>query len=184
MQVQEKLYTAADLWELSRDGRRRELVKGVIVEMSPTGDVHGVVAAWVGHLILAHVDAHDLGEVAAAETGFRLSTDPDTVRAPDVAVIRKERLEPMTGRYYTIAPDLAVEVVSPGDTASDIHDKVRDFLQAGTRLVWVIYPSSRTVVVHTLARSETLEGDAPLDGGEVLPGFKLPASDVFGKLRP
>jgi hypothetical protein len=69
MQVQEKLYTAADLRELSRDGRRRGLVKGVIVELSPTGDVHGVVAAWVGHLILAHVDAHDLGEVAAAATG-------------------------------------------------------------------------------------------------------------------
>jgi Uma2 family endonuclease len=183
MQVQERLRTADDLWELAHAGRRCELVRGVIVDMAPAGDAHGVVAMWIGHLILAYVDAHDLGEVTAAETGFQLFADPDTVRAPDVGFVAKEHLTPMTGKYYPGAPDLAVEVVSPGDTASDIHDKVRDYLQAGTRLVLVVYPSSQTVAVHTAHGSETLESNAVLTGGEVLPGFEAPVSQVFKKLR-
>jgi Uma2 family endonuclease len=182
MQVQEKL-TAEDLWELSRDGKRRELVRGAIIEKAPMGDIHGAITAWLTYLIVDYVETHATGEVTGAETGFRLSTDPDTVRAPDVAVIRKERLTPMTGKYYPLAPDLAVEVVSPGDTAGDIHEKVRDFLQAGTRLLWVVYPSSRTVVVHTPAGAETLESSDTLDGGEVLPGLSLPVGRVFEKLR-
>jgi Uma2 family endonuclease len=183
MQVKEQLITADELLALSHEGQRRELVRGVLVEMSPTGDVHGVVAMWLGHLLLAYVDEHDLGEVTAAETGFKLTTDPDTVRAPDVGVILKERLVPMTGGYYSYAPDLAVEVVSPGDSASLIHDKVRDYLQAGTQLVWVIYPSSRTIVVHTGQEAETLADDDILSGEPILPGFSLRASDVFKKLR-
>jgi Uma2 family endonuclease len=183
MQVKEELLTADDLLVLSREGQRWELVRGVLVEMTPTGDIHGVVTMWLGHLLLAYVDEHDLGEVTAAETGFRLATDPDTVRAPDVGVILKERLVPLTGGYYPLAPDLAVEVVSPGDSASLIHDKVRDYLQAGTRLVWIVYPSSRTVAVHTAQGAETFSGDDVLSGELVLPGFSLAVSEVFKKLR-
>ncbi len=184
MAVQEKLYTADDLWEMSRDGKRRELVKGVIVEMSPTGDVHSVVAAQLVRLIGNYVDAHDLGEVAGTDGGFLLATNPDIVRAPDVAFISKDRLVPMTGRYYTIAPDLAVEVMSPGDTASEIRDKVIEYFQAGTRLVWVVYPRSQVVDVYAAAdRVTILNIEGVLSGGDVLPGFTLPVRDVFKKLR-
>jgi Uma2 family endonuclease len=183
MQVKEQHLTADDLLALSHEGQRWELVRGALVETAPTGDVHGVVTMWLGHLLLAYVDEHDLGEVTAAETGFRLTTDPDTVRAPDVGLILKEHLVPLTGGYYPLAPDLAVEVVSPGDSASLIHDKVRDYLQAGTRLVWVVYPSSHTVAVHTAQGAETFSGDETLTGKPVLPGFSLAASEVFKKLR-
>src|SRR5258708_11407722 len=125
MAVQEKLYTADDLWDISHqdDEKRYELDEGVLVEMSPSGDTHGELAIWLGHLILVHVDTNDLGVVSAAETGYKLSSNPDIVRAPDVGFIAKVRITPLTGKYYPIAPDLAIEIVSPNDTATQIRRK-------------------------------------------------------------
>ncbi len=186
MAVQEKRYTVDDLWEMSHregDTKRLELVNEVIVAMPPTGGAHGLVTAEFGCLIANYVDAHDLGDVNAAETGFVLSTHPPIVRAPDVSFVAKEHQMPITEGYYRSAPDLAVEVVSPGDSASDIQDRVRDFLRAGTRLVWVAYPRSRTINVHTATGSRILEAEGVLDGGDVLPGFSIPVRDVFKKLR-
>jgi Uma2 family endonuclease len=185
MVVQERLYTADELWEAFGNTKRLELVKGVPVHMSPTGEEHSVVSMWIGHLILNFVEAHDLGEVTAAEGGFVLSTDPDTVRAPDVGFIAKARLTgPTSPRYFSGPPDLAVEVVSPNDTASEIHDKVFDYLRAGTRLVWVVYPHSRTVAVYGPdITARFLDRDGVLDGGDVLPGLTLPVREVFKKLR-
>jgi Uma2 family endonuclease len=186
MAVQEKQYSADDLWAMSHqegDGKRLELVNGVIVEMSPTGDEHGLVTMEFGRLIANYVDSHDLGDVNAAETGYILSTDPAIVRAPDVSFISKERRTPITGGYYPIAPDLAVEVVSPSDSASDVQERVRNFRKAGTRLMWVAYPRLRTIVAHTTSGSRTLEADQVLDGGDVLPGFSVTVRDIFKKLR-
>ncbi len=187
MAVQEKLYTADDLWVMSGqvgDRKRLELVKGVIVEMSPTGDAHGILAMEIGRLIANYVVEHDLGDTTAAETGFVLFTNPDTVRAPDVAFISKARRTPLTGKYYRIAPDLVVEVVSPGDTAREIREKVADYLNAGTQLVWVVYPEVRLIDVyqpdHTI---RTLNNDDVLDGGGVLPGFSVAVKSVFGRLE-
>jgi Uma2 family endonuclease len=186
MTVQERLYTAADLWALSHadEGRRYELDEGALIEMAPTGDRHGVVVAQVTYLIRAYLEIHDLGEVSGAETGYRLSTNPDSVLAPDVGFITTARLQPMTGKYYEVAPDLAVEVVSPNDGARQIRRKADQYLAAGTRLVWVIYPEDRLVDVyqpdhdpHPFKMGDTL------DGGDVLPGFTLSVQAIFARLR-
>jgi Uma2 family endonuclease len=181
--VSERVNTADDLWKLSHEGKRYELDRGVLVEMSPTGDIHGIVALWIGHLIVGFVVAHDLGYVTAAETGFTLSTNPDIIRAPDVAFIAKSRQKPLTGRYYTIAPDSVVEVVSPGDTASQIRRKVNQFLLAGTRLIWVVYPDERLIDIYRPdSDTETVGIKDTLDGGDVLPGLTLSMREVFRPL--
>ena len=185
MAVQERLYTADEFWETFGDTKRLELVKGVPVEMSPTGEERGVLSMWLGYLLLTYVEAHDLGEVTAAECGFVVSRNPDTVRAPDVGFIAKARLaEPISQRYFPGPPDLAVEVVSPNDTASEIHAKVFDYLRAGTRLVWVIYPQSRTIAVYGPdTPTPFLDTNGTLEGGDVLPGLSLPVREIFKKLR-
>jgi Uma2 family endonuclease len=188
MTVQERLYTADDLWVLSHadtdEDKRYELDNGALIEMAPAGDIHGAITVWVGHLIVGYVAAHDLGEVSGAETGYRLSANPDTVRAPDVGFIVKARLQPLTGKYYTVAPDLAVEVVSPSDSARQMRRKANQYLTAGTRLVWVIYPEDREVDVYQPGHDpRTFKTGEALDGGDVLPGFSLPVKDIFARLR-
>ncbi len=186
MVADERLYTVNDLWELSREKNetRLELIEGAIIEMSPAGDRHGLLANWTAYILTGFVETHDLGEVNAAETGFVLSDEPPTVVAPDVSFISKERLLPLTGKFYPIPPDLAVEVVSPNDSAPEVRRKVDLYLQAGTRLVWVIYPEGRLIDVYRpAAPTLTLRGEEVLDGGDVLPGFAVPVSRVFRKLR-
>lgn len=185
MFIEQRLYTADEFWEAFGETKRLELVKGVPTEMSPTGEAHGILSMWLGFLILNHVEKHDLGEVMSAETGFILSTEPNTVRAPDVGFVAKERLTaPTTERYFPGPPDLAVEIVSPNDRADDIHNKVMDFLNAGTHLVWVVYPGSQTVAVyHPDSAGHILSAEDTLDGESVLPGLSLPVREIFKKLR-
>jgi Uma2 family endonuclease len=187
MAVQGKLYTGDDLWEISHQtgGQKRfSLIRGVIIEMSPTGAVHGLVAAWLLHLIMSFVYEHDLGDVTAAETGYVLfAGPPQTILAPDVGFVAKARRLPPTEKYYPTYPDLAVEVVSPGDKPKEVSDKVELYLQYGTQLVWVVYPDPRLVHVHRPGQAtEVLGVDHELDGGMVLPGFKLMVSDVFKRI--
>jgi Uma2 family endonuclease len=183
MATQEKLFTVDDLWELSHDGsaRRRELVKGTLIEMAPAGGLHGIIAMRLGRYLSAYVDEHDLGYVTAAETGYILTENPLTVRAPDVGFIAKSRMpSPIPPRYIPLAPDLVVEVVSPGDTAKEIQDKALDYLRAGTSLIWVVYPESQTANSFSpTGTMQLIEGEGTLDGGEVLPGFRLALHDVF-----
>lgn len=182
MQAEDRLHRADEFWLLPHADRRRELVRGRIVEFPLNDYRHGIVAAWIGSLIAGHVDDHDLGSVATL-AGYILTTDPDTVRGPDISFISHERRQPLSGYYLLAAPDLAVEVISRDDTASAIHDMVRDFLEAGTKAVWVLYPSSQTIAVHMGEGSRTLAGDDVLDGGDALPGFRVKVSEVFKKLR-
>ncbi len=187
VQEQEKIYTADDFWEISHSpenqDKRLELVEGVIYEMSPAGGKHGEIAMEIGMFIRLYVKEHRLGRVTAAETGYILFKNPDgkdTVRAPDVGFVAMERApDGLPKGYVPFAPDLAVEVISPGNTAGDIHNKMLELLRAGTRIVWIIYPDSQTVVVHTPEGAKTLEINDTLDGGDVLPGFTLPVKDVF-----
>lgn len=160
-----------------------ELVEGEIVEMSKAGWKHGQVTFELSYKLGGFVKTHDLGMITAAETGFILGRKPDgrdTVRGLDIAFIRKERMsdEILEGNV-PFAPDLAVEVVSPGNTALDIHNKVLELLRAGTMLIWVVYYDSETVVVHTPSGAKTLTVDDTLDGGEVLPGFTLVVREIF-----
>ncbi len=191
MVVQERTTSAEELWELSHRpehaDQRLELVEGIVRVMSPTGGQHGAVASKADRLISDFVEEHGLGYTTAAETGYVLFKNPDgrdTVRAPDVGFVRADRLpEGLPEGYIPFAPDLAVEVVSPGDAASDIHDKVHDFLRYGTRLVWVLYPKSRTATVHTPEGAHTVDAQGALDGGDVLPGFSLRLGELFSVLN-
>ncbi len=167
------LLTADELLRLNLPDKRTELVRGVLVVREPAGYLHGRVAAKVAHLLMNYVEAKDLGCVFAAETGFKLTTDPDTVRAPDAAFIRRERLlDPPPRGYAEQAPDLVVEVLSPDDRPGEVLAKVADWLSGGTKLVWVVDPQHRCARVYRDDGSESLlaEGVA-LDGEDVLPGF-------------
>ncbi len=150
--------------------------------MTPAGFEHGRIAMRLGWRIGRYVEEHDLGEVLAAETGFTLERDPDTVRAPDVAFVRKERVPPSSERrrFAELGPDLVVEVVSPGDRAAAIEEKVQDYLHAGVRLIWVVYPDTKSVTEYrpaTQAKSFGLEDE--LQGYDVLPGFICPVAQLF-----
>ena len=182
MRTRKTVFAAHELICMPTDGRRLELVKGKLYEMPPAGAGHGSVAMRVGIVLGAYVLRNRLGEVFAAETGFVLRRDPDTVRAPDAAFVAAERIPPEgpPDAYFDLAPDLAVEVVSPGDRAGEIRDKVQDWLRSGTRLVWVIYPSRRSVTVYRSADEvQVLSEDDTLEGGEVVPGFECRVSDLF-----
>ncbi|WP_209307627.1 Uma2 family endonuclease [Geodermatophilus sp. DF01-2] len=176
------LMTAEQLMDLPDDGRRRELVDGELKEMAPAGFHHGQVALTIGALLRDHVRRDRLGVAVAAETGFRLSRDPDTVRAPDVAFVAEHRLPPRSERqrFLDLAPDLAVEVVSPSDRAADVTEKALAWLAAGTSLVWVVYPVQRVVAVHAADGTVAhVRADGEIEGGEVLPGLRLPVADLF-----
>ena len=174
--------TADELLRLPPDGHRYELVEGELKVMTPAGPRHGRIAMRLGSLIEQHARQHNLGVVYAAETGFQLREDPDTVRAADAAFVAKGRV-PLEGEpegYWAIAPDLVVEVVSPSDSASAVQSKVADWLGAGCRLVWVIYPDTQTVTeYHSQTEVRMLTADQTLEGGDVLPGFACGVSEIF-----
>ncbi len=182
METVRRQVTAEELLRMPDDGFRYELVRGELRRMTPAGSVHGRVAMNIGTALNNRVKAHDLGTVYAAETGFRLATDPDTVRAPDVAFVRRERVEAVgeVEGYWPGAPDLAVEVISPDDSHAEVEGKVFDWLEAGTKMVLVVNPHRRSV---TLYRSQSditiLTGTDVLDGGDLVPGFKLSLREIF-----
>lgn len=166
------------------DGFRYELVEGELIRMAPAGAEHGEVTVKITGPLFMHVAANDLGTVYAAETGFKLHSDPDTVRAPDVAFVIKARvrLAGTTKGYWVGAPDLAVEVVSPGDTVQEVEEKVRKWLEAGARMVWVARPRLRTITVYrSLTDIVVLTEKDTLDGGNVVPGFRIAVADIFSK---
>jgi len=174
--------TASELYEMPSDGFRYELVKGELRRMSPSGSEHGVIVINVSLLVASYVKSKDLGICFGAETGFKITSDPDTVRAPDVAFVSRERI-PESGipkKFWPGAPDLAVEVLSPGDTYSEVDEKVIDWIDAGTRAVWVVNPKRRSVSVYrsTAEVRRLSEGDE-LDGGDVLPGFRCRVAEIF-----
>ena len=175
------LMSADELLHLNLPGKRAELVRGVLVVREPAGARHGRIAADVAWRLRTHIEGTDSGDVYAAETGFTLTRDPDTVRAPDVAFVRKERLPtPEPAGFPDFAPDLAVEVLSPGDRPGELLSKVADWLTAGTRLVWVIDPERRIARVFRADGSEASmpQGQA-LDGEDVIPGFVLELDPLF-----
>jgi Uma2 family endonuclease len=174
--------TADELLRLPHDGRRYELIKGELREMVPASPKHGRIANTIAFLLTEHARQHDLGVVYAAETGFKLQENPDTVRAADAAFVAKSRI-PSEGEpegYWAIAPDLVVEVVSPTDSAPAVQSKVTDWLAAGCRLVWVIYPDTQTVTEYrSLTEVRVLTADQTLEGGDVLPRFACGVSEIF-----
>jgi Uma2 family endonuclease len=184
MTVQERVFTAEDLLRLPRGGKRYALLAGQIIEMTPTGEMHGLITAEITYRLTAFVRQHDLGRVYGAETGFKLSENPDTVYGIDAAFIAKARVKPVREGYIEGAPDLAVEVVSPGNTSIEMHEKIHAYFVAGAQLVWVIYPKARTIYVyHTEDDIKVRHETDSLDGGAVLPGLSLSIADLFAVLK-
>jgi Uma2 family endonuclease len=182
MAIQSQFITAEDLLRLPDDGLRYELVRGELRKMTPAGHQHGRIAINITTPLDQHVRAHNLGVVYAAETGFKLATDPDTVRAPDVAFIRRDRVEAVgdVEGYWPGAPDLAVEVISPSDTYTEVEEKIFYWLDAGVRLVIAANPRQHTVTVYrSRADIVLLTEDDTLDGSDVVPGWILPVREVF-----
>jgi Uma2 family endonuclease len=140
------------------------------------------VASKIAWRLAQHVEANKLGEVFAAETGFKISTNPDTVRAPDAAFVTRERIEKLgiPKEYWPGAPDLAVEVVSPNDSYVDVEEKVLDWLEAGTRMV-IVVPGKRVVSVYRALQAKLLTENDVLDGEDVVPGWSVPVKALFGE---
>lgn len=177
-----KPMTAEELLELPRGRFRYELVKGELKKMPPAGYEHGTLAAKITARLIQYVEPRHLGDVAAAETGFKVSENPDTVRAPDVAFISRERVEAIGAvkGYWLGAPDLACEVISPGDSYTEVQEKVVEWLNAGTKMVLVVDPEKRAFTVyHSLTDVRFLGEQDVLEGGEVVPGWELPVAEIF-----
>ncbi len=155
--------------------KHAELVRGVLVVREPPGFRHGEVTARLASALITHVDAHHLGRVVAGDAGFKLESAPDTVRGADIAFVSRERLPQQSPvGFPSFAPDLAIEVLSPGDRAGETLAKVADWLSAGTQLVWVIDPERRLARIYRQDGTESvLDEDDALDGEEVIPGFAL-----------
>jgi Uma2 family endonuclease len=183
MDTRAKLFTLDDLADMPRDGKRREIRQGLLVEMNPPKPRHQVLKRRLANQIAAFVSDQDLG-FAELELGFVLARDPDEIVFPDVAFIDKSRAQALNlDEYIPGPPDLAVEIISPTDRQGDIEDKVALYLQYGTRLIWLLFPKGRYVTVIRADRTRsivTVEG--VLDGEGMLPGFALPLHTVFDGL--
>ena len=157
-----------------------ELVDGEMIELSPTADRSGWVSGRVFSRLERFVDARHLGWAFPPETGFILFSDRATVRSPDAAFVRFDRLRALSDGFVPVAPDLAAEVLSPSDRMTDAMSKVTMYLAAGVRLVWLVDPATLTVIVFRQdAAPKTLEATDTLDGGDVLPGFSVPVAEIF-----
>ena len=180
MATTEQLVTTEELLNMPDDGFRYELVRGELRQMPPAGTDHGAYAENVSFSLSTHARANDLGRMYIAETGFRLSSDH--VRVPDTAFVRRERVKP-TGEmpgFFPGAPDLAVEVISPSDTYSEVEEKVADWLDAGTRAVVVVDPRRRTVKVHRSVTDAAVLTEADtLAVEDVVPGWEMPVREIF-----
>jgi len=179
--------TADEFWQLCADGKPRELVRGQVVETMPAGFEHGRIAQRVATQLTLYQQQirQYLGEVVI-ETGFVIRyPDSESVRAPDVAFIRKERLPDLRPHTFAeFAPDLVDEVVSPDDAYSTVREKVEEWLRAGVSVVWVVDPLRRTVEVFRLdAPVEVLREGSTLTCESLLSGFTLPLTTLFGGLQ-
>jgi len=179
------VYTAEDLERLSHEGHHYELIKGELHEMAPPGGTHGSTSSRIAYYVSALVYGQDLGDVFAAETGFRVAANPDTVLAPDFAFVAKERLpNPIPAGYVPVVPDLVVETRSPNDTKREVADKVARWLELGVRLVWELNPKERILTVHRSGvPARELGGTDTLSGEDVLPGLAVPVERIFPPQR-
>ena len=182
MSTTTKLMTADELLRLPRGRFRYELVKGELRTMSPGGSEHGAIIMNLSLPLAQHVKANRLGVAFGAETGFKIASNPDTVIAPDIAFIGRTRI-PATGlpkAYWPGAPDLAVEVMSPGDTIKEVEEKTAKWFAAGGRAVWVINPKKRSVTLYrSMTDMTVLSEHDDIDGQSVVPGFRCRVAEIF-----
>ena len=177
--------TATELAALPDDERRGELIRGVFCPAMPTGSLHAFVLMRLGRLLGNAIDAAGIGFVLVGDPGVHLASDPDTVRAPDLAVYLKERMPSLANfrGFLQVVPDLVVEVVSPDDTAREVDAKAQMWLYNGVRLVWVVWRSARTVDVYRRNQdTETLQESDTLTGESIAPQFTCAVADIFADM--
>ena len=189
MAIATKLITLEEFWQRANEFSGYELVNGIPVpkrrvegagQMSPTGGRHGEIEIRFGALLGDFVRRSRLGKIYGGEVGFILRRNPAVLRAPDLAFVSNQRLPQTPEGFIPLAPDLAIEIVSPSDTARDVQSKVIEYLDAGTRLVWIVDPDTRTITVYSsLSEIRVLKESDTLDGGETLPGFSVSVNSVF-----
>ena len=177
-----KLLTAEDLLRLNSQGIKGELIRGVLCETVSVGEEHGHIAGIFITFLNVHIRPHRLGRTGGTDVGVLMHRDPDMVREPDVYYVSAERL-PLSVRvqgYLEVMPELVVEIVSPSDQQPAVNDKTTMWLAHGVQMVVEVYPAERAVMVHRPGVAPvTLTGDDVLHGGDVLPGFTLPLSEIF-----
>ncbi len=178
-----QLLTAEDFLGLPKEeSKRHELVEGRLVPVCAAASRSAIVATNISTSMNSFIREHRLGICGGADWSFRLRTNPDTVRMPDVAFVRADRIPPggVPSTAWDGAPDLAVEVLSPSNRFSEIMERVQDFFDAGTRLMWVIDPDKRNARIFAPDRAMRIAGeDGMLDGEDVLPGFTLPLAQIW-----
>ena len=176
--------TAEDLSALPEDPNawRFELEDGALQEVSPAGMSHTMIVGLIYKMLATYVESHQLGIVLVDGIGYILSRDPDTVRVPDVSYISRDRL-PESGppsSMLDIVPILAVEVVSPSNSAAELRRRTRDYLDAGVEQVWIVWPEDQSISVYAGSTTPVeYATDDSFDGGDVLPGFSIPVADLF-----
>jgi Uma2 family endonuclease len=188
-EVQQKLYTAEELWELmseSEEYQFAELIDGELFIAGGSGGEATIVAAEILTYLRVFVREHELGYVTGADGHYLISNEPDTELIPDVGFVKKARMpKPIPKKFLPFAPDLAVEVVSPNDKAKEIRQKIEKYLEHGTSLIWIVYPASRRVDVYRSSdkeHSQLVDETGILSGEEVLPDFKLAVKNIFSVL--
>ena len=190
MIVATKLMTAEEFWQRASEFSHCELVRGVVVpkgsiemvggDVSPTGGKHGEIEHRLSLLLGDFLRQKRIGSVYGGEVGFVLQRDPDVVRAPDLAFVSYARLPESPEGFVPLAPDLAIEIVSPNDSARQVQREVMEYLDADTRLIWIVDPDTQTVTVYrSRADIRVLDTSETLDGGLVLPGFSISVSEIF-----
>ncbi|MCY7392584.1 MAG: Uma2 family endonuclease [Leptolyngbyaceae cyanobacterium CAN_BIN12] len=166
---------------LPKDGHRYELVNGELVDSGSAGMEHGGIGSFLGGLLAIYVRQHKLGFVCDSSTAFTLKTG--NKRSPDVSFVSKERLKglkrPPRG-FFQGSPDLAVEILSPSNTVEEIHTKIVEYFENGTRLIWVIHPDEKYVLVyHAPEPDRLLRPQDSLEGGAIIPGFSMSVAELF-----
>jgi Uma2 family endonuclease len=185
LKTDKKVWTDEEFMALPDDGHRYEIINGELIDMGNSGALHGYVCSTLMILLGGYVRIQKLGAMFDSSTAFKMKNGDR--RSPDISFFAKERLQGLTELptgFLEGAPDLAVEVLSPGNTVEEIHDKLVEYFENGTRLAWIIHPSEHYVLVYRCAQEpdRLLKSVDSLDGEEVIPGFTFPVADLFQKL--
>jgi len=183
--TEKKTWTDEEFMALPKDGHRYEIVNGELIDMGNSGALHGYVCSLLLATLVSYSLSEKLGIVFDSSTAFKMKNG--NRRSPDISFFAKERLQGITelpSGFLEGAPDLVVEVLSPGNTVEEMHDKLVEYFDNGTRLAWMIHPSEHYILVYRSAQEpdRLLKSVDALDGEEVIPGFSLPVADLFQKL--
>jgi len=170
------LMTADELLRMPDDGYRYELVRGELRKMSPSGNRHTIIGVRIAASLFTHVQANKLGEVTGADGGYWITRHPDTVLVPDIGFIRRDRAV-ITDHFFDGPPDVAIEVISPSDTYTEVEEKTQDWLRAGTRAVIVVNPRTKSARIHRPGKSDALADAITVE--DLIPGWRMPLSEVF-----